>query len=107
MKPLHEDTLRTVQTHGDGRHAIIASDGRMVAETRAQDGQSIARGLAAMPRLVKSLVAVAEESSMSSVDGVPCWCLKGTRDRMRTGLQSHHDSFCQEARAALREVGAL
>lgn len=96
MKPLHEETFRVATFHQDGRQAIIASDGRMVAVTRAEDGPRIARELAALPRLVRALWSAADYRQAD--DGLPCWCA------CRTGP---HVATCLEARELLRAVGAL
>lgn len=107
MKPLHEDTLRALPPDKHGRHAIVGSDGCMLAETRAMDGARIARAFVAMPLLARALLGVADEQATSSVDGMPCWCINATRERLHAKFQTHHDSFCQDARDALHAANAL
>lgn len=103
MKPLHEETLRAVQIHGDGRHAIVASDGRMVAETRALDGAHIARGLAAMPLLARALLAHLENGHTKD-------CANGKQQAgamFRGGPVYLCSKRCGDTREALHAAGAM
>lgn len=66
-----------------------------------------ARFIAAAPDMVRALLEVASEDESLSVDGVPCWCTRHGRERMRDTGIIRHEGFCDRARAALRKAGVL
>lgn len=95
MTKPHEQEWRTETSPGYGRVYIVADDDRMTCETRAEDGDEIARLISAAPDMARALLAFVSDSGH-------------TPDCGYSGYPDHKCSDeCAGARAALRKAGVI
>jgi hypothetical protein len=112
MRP-HEEEWMTFPgvANQHGQTAVTDNAHRMVCLTRAYDGDELARFIAAAPAMARALLAVADETASTSVDGLPCYCTSGHREDMRRAgvraMTRGHQQWCNDARAALKKAGVI
>ena len=79
----------------------------MDVATHQQVTGELAKFISAAPDMARALLDVASEDASLSVDGMPCWCTRQGRERMRDSGIIRHEGFCDRARAALRKAGVI